>query len=182
MGLRGLPSLSLLRLFEVLAAMLALTEQASLGPSQPPPHTPTPVGWLAEAELDAELAGVKDSALRHTLQFGIGLHHAGLPDSDREAVERLYVAGKIQVGCLASAHSSPPYRHRHTGGPPHLRGFVSGRPKNPARSLRPLPVPPPAAPPLLQVLVATSTLAWGVNTPAHLVIIKGTEFYDAPTK
>lgn len=33
-----------------------------------------------------------------------------------------------------------------------------------------------------QVLVATSTLAWGVNTPAHLVIIKGTEFYDAPTK
>jgi superfamily II helicase len=34
----------------------------------------------------------------------------------------------------------------------------------------------------LQVLVATSTLAWGVNTPAHLVIIKGTEFYDAKTK
>jgi len=35
---------------------------------------------------------------------------------------------------------------------------------------------------LLQVLVATSTLAWGVNTPAHLVIIKGTEYYDAPSK
>ena len=33
-----------------------------------------------------------------------------------------------------------------------------------------------------QVLVATSTLAWGVNTPTHLVIIKGTEFYDAPSK
>ena len=33
-----------------------------------------------------------------------------------------------------------------------------------------------------QVLVATSTLAWGVNTPAHLVIIKGTEFFDAPTR
>ena len=33
----------------------------------------------------------------------------------------------------------------------------------------------------IQVLVATSTLAWGVNTPAHLVIIKGTEFFDAPT-
>lgn len=30
--------------------------------------------------------------------------------------------------------------------------------------------------------MATSTLAWGVNTPAHLVIIKGTEFYDAHTK
>lgn len=33
-----------------------------------------------------------------------------------------------------------------------------------------------------QVLVATSTLAWGVNTPAHLVIIKGTEYYDAPSR
>ncbi len=34
----------------------------------------------------------------------------------------------------------------------------------------------------IQILVATSTLAWGVNTPAHLVVIKGTEFYDAPTR
>ncbi|CAF4633527.1 unnamed protein product, partial [Rotaria magnacalcarata] len=25
----------------------------------------------------------------------------------------------------------------------------------------------------IQILVATSTLAWGVNFPAHLVIIKG---------
>lgn len=31
----------------------------------------------------------------------------------------------------------------------------------------------------IQILVATSTLAWGVNTPASLVIIKGTEFFDA---
>lgn len=33
-----------------------------------------------------------------------------------------------------------------------------------------------------QVLVATSTLAWGVNFPAHLVIVKGTEYYDGKTK
>ncbi|KAG4303413.1 hypothetical protein PCK1_000377 [Pneumocystis canis] len=34
----------------------------------------------------------------------------------------------------------------------------------------------------IQILIATSTLAWGVNTPAHLVIVKGTEFFDAKTQ
>ena len=72
--------------------------------------------------------GVQDPNLRHTLQFGIGMHHAGLTDGDRTTCERLFVAGKIQI------------------------------------------------------LVATSTLAWGVNTPAHLVVIKGTEYFDAPSR
>ena len=31
---------------------------------------------------------------------------------------------------------------------------------------------------LLQVLVSTATLAWGVNLPAHTVIIKGTQVYN----
>lgn len=40
---------------------------------------------------------VQDSALRHCLGFGIGLHHAGLCDGDRTIVERLYVSVKIQA-------------------------------------------------------------------------------------
>ena len=30
----------------------------------------------------------------------------------------------------------------------------------------------------IQVLVCTSTLAWGVNLPCHLVVVKGTEYFD----
>lgn len=83
---------------------------------------------MAEEALQMILSQVADQNLRHTLQFGIGLHHAGLNDKDRSLVEELFANNKIQV------------------------------------------------------LVCTSTLAWGVNLPAHLVIIKGTEFYDAKTK
>uniref|UniRef100_A0A8C4HEY4 Activating signal cointegrator 1 complex subunit 3 n=1 Tax=Dicentrarchus labrax TaxID=13489 RepID=A0A8C4HEY4_DICLA len=34
----------------------------------------------------------------------------------------------------------------------------------------------------IQVLIATSTLAWGVNFPAHLVVVKGTEYYDGKSR
>ncbi|AQL08745.1 DExH-box ATP-dependent RNA helicase DExH14 [Zea mays] len=83
---------------------------------------------IEDNSLDMVLSQVSDSNLRHTLQFGIGLHHAGLNDRDRSLVEELFSNNKIQV------------------------------------------------------LVCTSTLAWGVNLPAHLVIIKGTEYYDGKTK
>lgn len=29
-----------------------------------------------------------------------------------------------------------------------------------------------------KILVATATLAWGVNLPAYAVVIKGTDIYD----
>ncbi|KAL8243683.1 hypothetical protein R6Q59_009941 [Mikania micrantha] len=79
----------------------------------------------SEEDLELTLAAVKDAALKEALSFGIGLHHAGLVESDRTLSEQLFAANKIQI------------------------------------------------------LVATSTLAWGVNLPAHLVVVKGTQFFDA---
>ncbi|KAJ6022789.1 uncharacterized protein N7446_013141 [Penicillium canescens] len=80
---------------------------------------------MSEDDLELNLARVKDDALREALNFGIGLHHAGLVESDRQLAEELFANNKIQI------------------------------------------------------LVATSTLAWGVNLPAHLVVVKGTQFFDA---
>jgi antiviral helicase SLH1 len=80
---------------------------------------------MTEEELELNLSRVKDEALREALSFGIGLHHAGLVESDRQLSEELFANNKIQI------------------------------------------------------LVATSTLAWGVNLPAHLVVVKGTQFFDA---
>jgi activating signal cointegrator complex subunit 3 len=34
----------------------------------------------------------------------------------------------------------------------------------------------------IQILIATATLAWGVNLPAHLVVVKGTEYFDGKTQ
>ncbi|KAI4494071.1 hypothetical protein M0802_009225 [Mischocyttarus mexicanus] len=89
-----------------------------------------PKQWLhmPEEEMDNILENIKDSNLKLTLAFGIGLHHAGLHDKDKQTVEELFVNNKIQV------------------------------------------------------LITTATLAWGVNFPAHLVVIKGTEYYDGKTK
>ncbi|KAL1584973.1 hypothetical protein WHR41_06112 [Cladosporium halotolerans] len=80
---------------------------------------------MSEDDLALNLARVKDEALKEALSFGIGLHHAGLVESDRQLAEELFANNKIQI------------------------------------------------------LVATSTLAWGVNLPAHLVVVKGTQFFDA---
>ena len=83
---------------------------------------------MSEDDLQLNLSRVKDEALREALSFGIGLHHAGLVEADRQLAEELFANNKIQI------------------------------------------------------LVATSTLAWGVNLPAHLVVVKGTQFFDAKTE
>uniref|UniRef100_A0A1B6L435 U5 small nuclear ribonucleoprotein 200 kDa helicase n=1 Tax=Graphocephala atropunctata TaxID=36148 RepID=A0A1B6L435_9HEMI len=89
-----------------------------------------PKQWLHtdESEMEQIVSGIKDSNLKLTLAFGIGMHHAGLVERDRKTVEELFVNQKIQV------------------------------------------------------LIATATLAWGVNFPAHLVVVKGTEYYDGKVK
>ena len=81
----------------------------------------------SEDLIESIAEGIEDEALRHTITYGIGIHHAGLSTSDRDTVQRLYLGGQINV------------------------------------------------------LVATSTLAWGVNLPAHFVIVKGTEYFDGKT-
>ncbi|XP_016378084.1 activating signal cointegrator 1 complex subunit 3-like, partial [Sinocyclocheilus rhinocerous] len=89
-----------------------------------------PKQWLHqdEREMNDIIGTIRESNLKLTLAFGIGMHHAGLHERDRKTVEELFVNCKIQV------------------------------------------------------LIATSTLAWGVNFPAHLVIVKGTEYYDGKTR
>lgn len=59
----------------------------------PPPQPPSP-----KSQIEAVVATVRDSNLKLTLAFGIGLHHAGLHERDRKTVEELFVNCKIQVG------------------------------------------------------------------------------------
>ena len=52
---------------------------------------------LAEDDLQMIVQNIDDDNLKHTIQFGIGLHHAGLHENDRKAVEDLFANRKIQV-------------------------------------------------------------------------------------
>ena len=58
-----------------------------------------PKQWMhmPEEEMTDILDGIKDGNLKLTLAFGIGLHHAGLEEKDRQIVEELFVNNKIQV-------------------------------------------------------------------------------------
>lgn len=52
---------------------------------------------MTDEDLQMVLSQITDQNLRHTLQFGIGLHHAGLNDKDRSLVEELFANNKIQA-------------------------------------------------------------------------------------
>eukprot|EP00917_Polyrhabdina_sp_WS-2016_P026359 GHVP01056616.1.p1 GENE.GHVP01056616.1~~GHVP01056616.1.p1 ORF type:complete len:2004 (+),score=344.28 GHVP01056616.1:435-6014(+) len=86
------------------------------------------VNFESNEELERTTGMISDSTLKSCVEFGIGMHHAGLSPKDKDIVTELFVREKIRV------------------------------------------------------LVCTSTLAWGVNLPAHLVIVKGTEYYEASKK
>lgn len=49
-------------------------------------------------QIEDVISTVRDSNLKLTLAFGIGMHHAGLHERDRKVVEELFVNCKIQVG------------------------------------------------------------------------------------
>lgn len=74
-----------------------------------------------------KLAGKKNLSpqLKDVIGLGVGIHHAGLPRTDRIFMEEMFRSNMIQI------------------------------------------------------LVCTATLAWGVNLPAHTVIIKGTKVYNS---
>jgi replicative superfamily II helicase len=40
---------------------------------------------------------LRDSNARSLLPFGIGIHHAGMVESDRQTIEHLFTERKIQV-------------------------------------------------------------------------------------
>jgi pre-mRNA-splicing helicase BRR2 len=73
--------------------------------------------------LKEEGEHASNADLKELLEYGFGIHHAGMTRADRNTVEELF-------------------ENKH-----------------------------------VQVLCSTATLAWGVNLPAHTVIIKGTQMY-----
>jgi len=50
---------------------------------------------MNQEEIHAISEFIKDENLRHTIQFGVGMHHAGLAESDRKICEDLFVQKKI---------------------------------------------------------------------------------------
>ncbi|CAE7873629.1 BRR2C [Symbiodinium microadriaticum] len=65
--------------------------------SADPDEDPRQFCKMEPHELEYATRRVTDQSLKHTLEFGIGIHHAGLPERDRKVVEELFVEAKIMA-------------------------------------------------------------------------------------
>lgn len=97
-------------------------------------------------QFQSEVIKSRNKDVVDLFDLSIGVHHAGMLRSDRTMTERLFSDGFLKVRVTNS----------------HFRIFVSGF----ACSISELVLL------ILQLLVCTATLAWGVNLPAHTVVIK----------
>lgn len=126
--------------------------------------------------LQSEAEGVKNANLKDVLPYGFAIHHAGMTRADRTLVEDLFADGHIQARDLLFTSCLPSLTAQQ-------RSVFSLLPFAPLMSTRLLLTNDAACAWRLlatnpQVLVSTATLAWGVNLPAHTVIIKGTQVYS----
>jgi activating signal cointegrator complex subunit 3 len=114
-----------------------------------------PKSFLGCSEIFVAFVAHKlsDEALRHTITFGIGLHHAGLSSFDRETVEKMFLKGEIKVVVATATVSSSFILFLEDSSKIDLTTFL---------------------------IFCILQLAWGVNLPAHLVIVKGTFAFLTP--
>ena len=52
---------------------------------------------IKQQEIEEIVKNVRDTVLKQTLVFGIGMHHAGLVAEDQKIVEYLFLNDKIQI-------------------------------------------------------------------------------------
>ena len=109
---------------------------------------------------------------------GFSIHHAGMLRQDRNLVERYFAAGHIKVLCctatLAWGVNLPAHAVIIKVSLLSYEGLMDGFSIHHAGMLRQVRnlVERYFAAGHIKVLCCTATLAWGVNLPAHAVIIK----------